>query len=91
MFAYVTGGNPTHLAPGEAKRIEVNIYTPCADDTPFEIPGVCGRRCLTGAVRIIRDDTPFEIPGVCGIWGARRGFSNVTDWSGPDDHVIKTA
>ena len=67
MFAYVTGGNPTHLAPGEAKRIEVNIYTPCADDTPFEIPGACG------------------------IGGARRGFSSPTDWSGPDDHVIKTA
>lgn len=67
MFAYVTGGNPTHLAPGEAKRVEVNIYTPCADDTPFEIPGVCG------------------------IGGAGRGFSSLTDWSGPDDHVIKTA
>ena len=55
------------MAPGEAKRIEVNIYTPCADDTPFEIPGACG------------------------IGGARRGFSSPTDWSGPDDHVIKTA
>ena len=42
VFAYVTGGNPIHLAPGEAKRISVGIYSPCLDDTPYELPGACG-------------------------------------------------